>query len=256
VRGQINRAIANTRENPVNVIVHPCWIPLQLRASSNSARTPLVPNRRAPPVGANPSAFTPSLSRCFVGLSCRRRSFPLHAHSLYLCPAVPTCQSSPASHPRSPRRGRTHVHAFSGHVPAPMPLLSLVPCSPASPRSFAPSAKPPRPLSRSARASRELRHHPPSTDVVLRSPSRPRPVPCHGEFRLAVSCSRHPSVCPSPLCFVWSALTGAPPPSPRRILAPPSLPYDSNASTQVLTALFITVLLLARLVAGAVPHRR
>jgi hypothetical protein len=24
------------RENPVNVTVHPCWIPLQLRASANS----------------------------------------------------------------------------------------------------------------------------------------------------------------------------------------------------------------------------
>jgi hypothetical protein len=35
VRGQINRAIAILRENPVDVIVHPCWIPLQLRASSN-----------------------------------------------------------------------------------------------------------------------------------------------------------------------------------------------------------------------------
>ena len=36
VRGQINRAIAIERENPVNAIVHPCWIPLQLRASSNN----------------------------------------------------------------------------------------------------------------------------------------------------------------------------------------------------------------------------
>jgi hypothetical protein len=36
VRGQMNRAIAILCENPVNVIVHPCWIPLQLRASSNS----------------------------------------------------------------------------------------------------------------------------------------------------------------------------------------------------------------------------
>jgi hypothetical protein len=35
VRGQINRAIAILRENPVNATVHPCWIPLQLRASSN-----------------------------------------------------------------------------------------------------------------------------------------------------------------------------------------------------------------------------
>jgi cell wall assembly regulator SMI1 len=38
VRGQINRAIAILRENPVNVTVHPCWIPLQLRASSNTIR--------------------------------------------------------------------------------------------------------------------------------------------------------------------------------------------------------------------------
>jgi hypothetical protein len=44
---------------------------------------------------------------------------------------------------------------------------------------------------------------------VLQPSSRPRPVPCHGEFRLAISCSGHPSVCPSPLCFVRSALTGA-----------------------------------------------
>jgi hypothetical protein len=36
VRGQINRTIVILRENPVNVIVHPCWIPLQLRASSNN----------------------------------------------------------------------------------------------------------------------------------------------------------------------------------------------------------------------------
>jgi hypothetical protein len=44
---------------------------------------------------------------------------------------------------------------------------------------------------------------------VLRSPSRLCPVPCHGKFRLAVSCSGHPSVCPSPLWFIRSALTGA-----------------------------------------------
>jgi hypothetical protein len=36
VRGQINRAIAHTRESPAYVIVHPCWIPLQLRASFNN----------------------------------------------------------------------------------------------------------------------------------------------------------------------------------------------------------------------------
>jgi hypothetical protein len=44
---------------------------------------------------------------------------------------------------------------------------------------------------------------------VLRSSSRLCPVPCHSEFRLAVSCSGHPSVCPFSLWFVRSALTGA-----------------------------------------------
>jgi hypothetical protein len=44
---------------------------------------------------------------------------------------------------------------------------------------------------------------------VLRPPSRPRPVQCHGELRLAVSCSGHPPVCPLPLCLVRSALTRA-----------------------------------------------
>jgi hypothetical protein len=38
---------------------------------------------------------------------------------------------------------------------------------------------------------------------------RVRPVQCHGELCLAVSCSGHPSMCPLPLCFVRFALTGA-----------------------------------------------
>jgi hypothetical protein len=119
-----------------------------------------VPDRRAPLVGANPSALTPSLSlsHCSVGPSYRRRSFP--PHPLSLCPVVPTYQSSLTSCPRSPRRGHAHDRTFSGHVPAPVPLLSLAPRSPTSPRSFAPSAKPSRPLSRSTRACRELCRHP------------------------------------------------------------------------------------------------
>jgi hypothetical protein len=58
---------------------------------------------------------------------------------------------------------------------------------------------------------------------VLRPPSRPCPVQCHCELRLAVSCSGHPSVCPFPLCFVRSALTRAifaqPEPHRRRLVA-------------------------------------
>jgi hypothetical protein len=44
---------------------------------------------------------------------------------------------------------------------------------------------------------------------VLRPPSRLRPVKCHGQLRLSVSCSGHPSVCPFPLCCVRPVLTGA-----------------------------------------------
>jgi hypothetical protein len=56
--------------------------------------------------------------------------------------------------------------------------------------------------------NRELRHRrrPPS---VPWPPLRPCPVQCHGELRLTVSYSGHPSVCPLPLCLVRSVLTRA-----------------------------------------------
>jgi hypothetical protein len=46
MRGQINRAIAILRENPVNVSVHPCWIPLQLSASSNNNKVSSLDNAK------------------------------------------------------------------------------------------------------------------------------------------------------------------------------------------------------------------
>jgi hypothetical protein len=117
------------------------------------ARAPSVPDKRAPPVDANPSALTPPLPLASLwGRAVGAVRFP--PRSLSLCPAVPTCQSSLTSHPRSPRRGRSHVLAFSGHVRTLAPLLSLAPYSPTSPRSFAPSTKSSRPLSRSMRATR------------------------------------------------------------------------------------------------------
>jgi hypothetical protein len=61
VRGQINRAIAILRENPVNVIVHLCWIPLQLRASSNIWRPPFVLRENHP--RWHPRELTRSLTR-------------------------------------------------------------------------------------------------------------------------------------------------------------------------------------------------
>jgi hypothetical protein len=120
-------------------------------------------------------------------------------------PPSPPVSSSLTSRPRSPRRGRAHVRTFSGHVRAPAPLLSPAPYSPTSPRPFTPSAILARPLSRSAHACREPHHRPPP---VLRPPSRSRPVQCHGELRLTVSCSGHPLVCSFPPWFSRPALTG------------------------------------------------
>jgi hypothetical protein len=54
----------------------------------------LVPDRRTPPVGANPSALSPSLSRCSVGPTCRRRCSRPRPPSLSL-PHRPTCQRVP-----------------------------------------------------------------------------------------------------------------------------------------------------------------
>jgi hypothetical protein len=116
-------------------------------------------DRPVPLVGANQHAHSslslprgPELSAPFFS----------PAPSLSLWPAIPTCQLSLTSRPRSPRRGRAHDRAFSGHVRAPAPLLSPAPCSPTSHLSFAPSTQLPRPLSRSARTNRELHHRPPT----------------------------------------------------------------------------------------------
>jgi hypothetical protein len=121
-----------------------------------------VPDRRTPPIGANPSTLSPSLSRCSVGPTCRRhcsRPRPLSLslpHRLHLS-AVLNLK------PTIPRRGRAHVLAFSGHNRALAPLLNPVPCSPTSPLPFAPSTQLSRPLSRSAHTNREPL--PPPTDV-------------------------------------------------------------------------------------------
>jgi hypothetical protein len=74
-------------------------------------------------------------------------------------PPTPLVSTSLTSRPRSPRRGRAHVRAFSSHDRAPVALLNPAPCSPISPLPFAPSAQ----LSRSAHANREP--PPPPTDV-------------------------------------------------------------------------------------------
>jgi hypothetical protein len=70
------------------------------------ARAPSVPDRRAPPIGANSSAPSLLLSLSLslsmpVGQACRHRfSCPRARFPLY--PADPTCQPSLTSRPRSP----------------------------------------------------------------------------------------------------------------------------------------------------------
>jgi hypothetical protein len=83
--------------------------------------------------------------------------------------------------------------------------LSPTPCSPTSPLPFAPSAQLPRPLSLSLPARTES-----SATAHRRPPPVPWPPlrPCHGELRLAVSYSGHPSVCPLHPCCARSTLTG------------------------------------------------
>jgi hypothetical protein len=134
-----------------------------------------------------------------------------------LCPAVPTSQLVPnlsptispswtcprprVLRPRPRPRAPFEPRALLAHLlssicalcPALSPYLSLCPHEP--------------------RTSATVHRRPPP---VPWPPLRPRPVQCHGELRLAVSYSGHPSVCPLPLWSVRSTLTGV-------VLAQPEL---------------------------------
>jgi hypothetical protein len=218
--------------------------PLSRARTRARTRTPSVPDRRAPPVSANPSALTLSLAALW-GRDVGAVLFP---RVLSLCPAVPTCQSSLTSRPRSPRRTRAHVHAFSDHVLASVPLLSPAPCSPTSPRSFVPSAKSPHPLSLSLCPREQRALPPPVVDCCLfcghrrvRTPSRATVssallLAAHRSYSCA---ARYPLSLPFPSLFrpvhahrSDSCAAGYPPSLPRRVLAPPPLPRDSSATPQ------------------------
>jgi hypothetical protein len=157
------------------------------KEKANSAQTsPLSPAPARAPVAARPrcltggphmSAPTSARSLPLPALWGRAVGAVLFPCTLSLCTTVPTCQSSQTSHPRSPRRGHAHDRTFSGHVLASVPLLSPAPCSPTSPRSYAPLPNPlalslalPTQAESSATARRRLL-------PVLRSPSRLRPHP-------------------------------------------------------------------------------
>ena len=137
----------------------------QVGPACESARAPARDDRRSPPVSlSRPRVLSLFPSRCLVGQACRRRSSRTRAR-FSLCPADPTCQLVPNLSPTFPRRGRAHDRVISGHLHTSSPLFNPALRSPTFPHSLAPSAEPSRPLSRSARATRELRHRPPSTDV-------------------------------------------------------------------------------------------
>jgi hypothetical protein len=159
------------------------------------APAPARADRRTPPVSpVRPLSPPLPLSRYPVGQSYRRCSFP--PRPLYLCPVVPTCQfvlnlpptiSPPWTRPR-PRVLRPHPRPRAPFEPrALLAHLSSLICA----LSLA--------LPTCAGSSATARRRPLS---VLWPLSRPCPVQCHGELRLTVSCSGHPSVCPFPPCCV------------------------------------------------------
>jgi hypothetical protein len=136
------------------------------------ARVPSALNRRTPPVGASPRprSFSPSLPLTASGADLSV-PFPFsHAHVLSRFPADPTNLPPTNSH-----RGRAHVRAFPDHLHTPSPPLEPAPHSPTPPCSFAPSAEHPRPLSRPAHASRQLRRRSPKP--VARSTAAVEPAP-------------------------------------------------------------------------------
>jgi hypothetical protein len=122
------------------------------------ARAPSLPDRRAPPVGTNPSAHSPSLSRCPVDPACQRQllhqlALPL---SLSCGPGSPTteplprvppflslCRGPALSVPPSPCSPWTgvcalaHVAGFLGHDARPctqLPFLEPRQCPALAPR--------------------------------------------------------------------------------------------------------------------------
>jgi hypothetical protein len=113
------------------------------------------------------------------------------AHDLPTVDAPTTARSPATSEPPRPARPPPLTHLR--HLPDSLALSLALPTRAESPATA-------------------CRRPPP----VLRPPSCSRPVQCHGELRLTVSCSGHSSVCPFPPWFSRPALSGV-------ILAQPEL---------------------------------
>jgi hypothetical protein len=187
-----------------------------------------APRTRAPSVPTRaPSLPLSVLLPRGPGLSA---SFLSHARPLPSLSRRPHLSARPQPPAHDPPPGRAHDLAISGHLRTSLPLLSLAPCSPTFPAHLRPQSNPLTPsLALRARLESSTTAHRRLTSV-LRPSSSPRPVCCLGEFRLAVNYSGHLLVCPSPLWFAQSTLTGAflaQPESRRRRPEAPSHPRCS-----------------------------
>jgi hypothetical protein len=181
------------------------------------APPPPPPRPRVPYASQAGPASTPTRARTSPSLSVPWASLvgvvlsraPVLSLSV---PPSPPVSLSLTSRPQSPRRGRAHDRAFSGHVRAPAPLLSPAPCSPTSPLSFAPSAQLPRPSL--SLCLRKLRAPPPPVDAhrlfcgrrCARAPSSATvsfalPSAARDTLRCALSLPATPGPC-SPGCFL------------------------------------------------------
>jgi hypothetical protein len=196
----------------------------------------------------------------------RRRPPPPRAHSLSVPPS-PLVSSSSTSHPRSPRRGRAHDRAFSGHVRAPAPLLSSRPARPPLlshlcplPNPFALSLALPTCAASSATAChRQL--------PVLWSPSRQCPIQCHVSSALlsaardTLRCALFPPAASSPrspefpLCSRSSTTVAPSSPCASAVASRPSASAQGEQHVCALN-LAIAALFSARLFAGVAPRLR
>jgi hypothetical protein len=144
------------------------------------AHPPLL-DRRTPPVSASRALSLPLAARWgrLVGaifLRAREHSLSIPRAPLSMFCGSHLSEPSPRT-AHALRRGRVHDHAFLGHAPRARAFSRACTHSLAFPRSFAPLAEHPRPLSRSARALVKLivvRHRSPwfcAHSVVVVEPS-------------------------------------------------------------------------------------
>jgi hypothetical protein len=137
-----------------------------------------------------PVATTAHLCLCLTGLACQL--FPPSSNLWSTCPPWPRpC-------PRKSRPLPTRPTTTQTPLPSALPFPPLVNTSqPAFARAL--------PLPRARRTAVVHRTH----TYVLPPPLRPCRAHCLGEFCLGVHNSRHASICPLPLWFSLSVLTGA-----------------------------------------------